>query len=103
MENKTENKLSFILITCILYAKNYSSRYRCNIYYTQNIIPKTLATNVHKTETLRDIRSESNKLIKWDSNTVLSVQERKKTEPTYLIKSLCKNENSNIKKNMLYI
>ena len=66
MENKTENKLSFILITCILYAKNYSSRYRYNIYYTQNIIPKTLATNVHKTETLRDIRSESNKLIKWD-------------------------------------
>lgn len=78
MENKTENKLSFILITCILYAKNYSSRYRYSIYYTQYIILKTLATNVHKTGPLRDVRSESNKLIKWDSNTSLSVQERKK-------------------------
>ena len=50
------------------------------------IIPKTLATNVHKTQTLRDVGSESNKLIKWDSNTPLSVQERKKTELTYLIR-----------------
>lgn len=52
------------------------------------IIPKTLATNVHKAQTLRDVRSENNKLIKWDSNTPLSVQERKKTEPTYLIESV---------------
>ena len=78
MENKTENKLSFILITCILYVKNYSSRYRYSIHYTQYIILKTLATNVHKIEPLRDVRSERDKLIKWGSNTSLSVQERKK-------------------------
>lgn len=51
------------------------------------IIPKTLATNVHKTQTLRDVRSENNKLIKWDSNTPLS--SRKKEDRTDLFNRVC--------------
>lgn len=95
--------MSFTLIICALYAKNYSSKYKYNISI---YIPKTLATNFHKTETIRDVRRDSNKLIKWDSNTPLSIQERSDEKQYETLEditnlfnkeSVCKTENPNKK------